>query len=194
MASHATAAVPPGWVDALARAAGPAAPAAAARLAGKVVRGMVAARFRTLAYVATLLVATGLVAGHLIPAGPARAGDPVRPAAQSSAPATRPTSPDKEADLKEVLTVQGRVLDPDGRPFAGAMLSVPFENSRGNAFLDKGRSGPDGRFRFHWRGRSSKIAAMTRSRTSTSPPRRMASASAGARSRPETASPSRMPI
>ena len=48
----------------------------------------------------------------------------------------------------ESRVLHGRVLGPDGRPFAGAMLSVPFENSRGDAFLSKGQSGPDGGFRF----------------------------------------------
>jgi beta-lactamase regulating signal transducer with metallopeptidase domain len=44
--------------------------------------------------------------------------------------------------------LHGIVLGPDGRPFTGARLYVPYENSRGYKFLEKGRSGPDGRFRF----------------------------------------------
>jgi hypothetical protein len=58
-----------------------------------------------------------------------------------------PQAPEKrENGASESVVLHGRVLDPDGRPFAGALLSVPFENSRGDAFLSKGRSGPDGRF------------------------------------------------
>jgi RNA polymerase sigma factor (sigma-70 family) len=123
MASHATAAVPPGWVDALTRAAaGPTASAAAVRLAGQVVRGMLAARARTLANVAALLVATGLVAGHLIPAGPARAGDPIRPAARSPSPTAPHSPPEKKTDMEPTIAIRGRVLAPDGKPFAGARI------------------------------------------------------------------------
>jgi RNA polymerase sigma factor (sigma-70 family) len=153
MASRATAAVPPGWVDALARAA---APAAAVRLAGKVVRSMVAARVRTLANVATLLVATGLVAGHLIPAGPARAGDPVRPISQPSPPAAPQSPPAKKADMEPTVAIRGRVLDPDGKPFAGAKIySYPPHSGRNSDPLfapgpprPDATSDADGRFRF----------------------------------------------
>ncbi len=61
----------------------------------------------------------------------------------------QPQAPDKRDDGESGSQVlHGRVLGPDGRPFAGAMLFVPFENSRGDAFLSKGRSGSDGGFRF----------------------------------------------
>ena len=125
--SPAMAAVPPAWVDALARVAAgqigaaPAASAAAARLAGRTIRGLVAGRVRAVANVVAMLLATGLLAGHLIPAGPARADDPARskmPAAaalRSSPPAQKPRPEDR-------LTIRGRVLDPDGKPFAGAKV------------------------------------------------------------------------
>src|SRR5262249_11451681 len=76
MASRAAAAVPPGWIDDLARvaagpAAGAAAPSAAARLAGKVGRGLLTDQIWALANVAIVLVTIGLAAGHLVPAGPA---------------------------------------------------------------------------------------------------------------------------
>jgi RNA polymerase sigma factor (sigma-70 family) len=99
MATPAPAAVPPGWVDDLARiAAGPgagsAAPAAAARLAGKVGRRLVAARALTVANVATVLLTFGLAAGHVVPAGRVKADDPGRSTmpATSSAPVRAPGS------------------------------------------------------------------------------------------------------
>ena len=52
--------------------------APAARLAGRVGRGLLAGQVRTVANVAALLVTIGLAAGHLVPAGPARADDPAR--------------------------------------------------------------------------------------------------------------------
>jgi RNA polymerase sigma factor (sigma-70 family) len=157
MATPAPAAVPPGWVDALARvAAGPgagsAAPAAAARLAGKFGRRLVAGRIWTVANVATVLLTLGLAAGHVVPAGPVKADDPGRstmPATSSAAVrARRSQQPAGKPEPEKEVTVRGRVLDPDGRPFAGAKLSVPFQDSHGDASLAKGRSGPDGRFRF----------------------------------------------
>ncbi len=124
MSPSATAAVPPGWVDALARAAvGTVAPAAAARLAGRVVRAQLAARVRTVLNVLTVVAATGLVGGHLIPAGPAQAGDPARPTSQPSTAIAQPSPPrPKEAGMEQTLAIRGRVLDPDGKPFAGARI------------------------------------------------------------------------
>ena len=74
-----------------------------------------------MANVVAMLLATGLLAGHLIPAGPARADDPAQskmPAAaalRSSPPAQKPRPEDR-------LTIRGRILDPDGKPFAGAKV------------------------------------------------------------------------
>ncbi len=48
----------------------------------------------------------------------------------------------------DTRVLHGIVLGPDGRPFVGARLFVPYENSRGHAYLDRAMSGPDGRFRF----------------------------------------------
>ncbi len=69
------------------------------------------------------------------------------PAAQAEIPQPQTVRTANESP-SESRFLHGRVIDPDGRPFEGALLSVPFENSRGNAFLSKERSGPDGRFRF----------------------------------------------
>lgn len=51
----------------------------------------------------------------------------------------------KDSDTRELY---GIVRGPDGQPFAGARLFVPYENSRGDTYLDKAISGADGRFRF----------------------------------------------
>ncbi len=127
--SPAMAAVPPAWVDALARVAAgqigaaPAASAAAARLAGRTIRGLVAGRVQAVVNVVTMLVATGLLAGHLIPAGPARADDPARskmPAARRRPSTSSP--PAGSLGGTDRLTIRGRVLDPDGKPFAGAKV------------------------------------------------------------------------
>ncbi len=157
LASRATAAVPPGWIDALARAAadpsaGQVASAAATRLARSVVRSLLASQARTTANVMTVLLATSLVAGHLVPAGPVLADDPARPS-----PADPGSSAAKEkADPMETLTVRGRVLDPDGKPFAGARIyAYPFEHARNSdKVFDPGPPAPDatsradGRFQF----------------------------------------------
>src|SRR5262249_2611520 len=59
-----------------------------------------------------------------------------RPEAQQSpAPAGPPAG--RGDDASQAKVVQGRVLDPDGRPFAGAMLFVPYETDLGDAFLSK---------------------------------------------------------
>ena len=87
MASRGVGRGPARWVDALARAApvvrATAGSAAAARLAGAV-RSLLAGQVRTVANVVTMLVATSLVAGHLVPAGPARADDPARSTATAA--------------------------------------------------------------------------------------------------------------
>jgi beta-lactamase regulating signal transducer with metallopeptidase domain len=69
------------------------------------------------------------------------------PPAQAEIPRSQ-ASEKREQGAFESRVLHGHVLDPDGHPFAGALLFVPFENSQGDAFLSKGRSGPDGRFRF----------------------------------------------
>ena len=165
MESPAMAAVPPAWVDALARVAAgqigaaPAASAAAARLAGRTIRGLLAGRVRTVANVVTMLLATGLLAGHLIPAGPARADDPAR--SKMPAASSRPAAADgvrrlvEKPGSEEKLTIHGRVLDPDGKPFAGARVYAYVPDPDGRATPSSPRapkpdaiSHADGRFQF----------------------------------------------
>jgi RNA polymerase sigma factor (sigma-70 family) len=157
MTSRASAAVPPAWIAALARvAAGGDATAFAARLAGEVGRSLLVGQIRTVANVATLLVTIGLSAGHLLPGGPARADDPARIMVRSSSPARDSSRPRAKAEPMDHLDVRGRVLDPDGKPFAGAgIYAYPPANARNADLLFapgppavSARSGPDGRFEF----------------------------------------------
>lgn len=55
---------------------------------------------------------------------------------------------DMKANASDSRELHGIVLGPDGRPFAGAQLFVPYENRSGYHDLDRGKSGADGRFRF----------------------------------------------
>jgi Carboxypeptidase regulatory-like domain/Sigma-70, region 4 len=138
LSREALAAVPPGWIDALAQfagrlaageaAVGGAGSAAAAQLAETLVRSLLAGQIRKLATLAALLVAAGLVAPHLVPAGPAKAGpgEPSRSThtvdSSPQAPPSRPSQAAVPNDPERLLSVHGRVLDPDGKPFAGAKV------------------------------------------------------------------------
>ena len=107
----------------------------------------------------TMLLATGLLAGHLIPAGPARADDPAR--SKMPAASSRPAAADgvrrvvEKPGSQEKLTIHGRVLDPDGKPFAGAKVYayVPGRQRSSDAFFAPSPkpdaiSHADGRFQF----------------------------------------------
>ena len=127
---EATAAVPPGWVDALARDRRRDTPSRPPRLAwpGRWSGACSPDRSRPSRTSSILLVAMSLVAGHLVPAGPARAdaippGRPLRLApSPPPAQASSPSDPHDPIEPERSLTVRGRVLDPDGKPFAGAKV------------------------------------------------------------------------
>jgi RNA polymerase sigma factor (sigma-70 family) len=131
----ASAAVPPGWINTLSHSAGQAArrsavSTAASRLATRLARGLLWGRIRNLATLAASLVAVGLVAPNLVPAGAAKAG-PGRPNPSiqtvESSPATRASTPPRPAvtdNEERLLALRGRVLDPDGRPFVGAKVYI----------------------------------------------------------------------
>jgi RNA polymerase sigma factor (sigma-70 family) len=156
MASQATAAVPPAWVNALARtavdpSAGHVASAAATRLARSVVRSLLAGQVRAVANVMTVLLATSLVAGHLVPVGPAKADDPAR----SMPRAARPSTLEPKDEAEETVAIRGRVLDPDGEPFAGAKIyAYRHDRRRREGLFAPGLPAPDatsdadGRFEF----------------------------------------------
>jgi RNA polymerase sigma factor (sigma-70 family) len=134
--------------------------AEAAALAGDVIRGMALARLRVAAalLLATCLLATGLLIHRA--ATPQAGSSPFPPeeAAPLAAPAllvnNQPAPPRDEADSP--IDVSGRVLDPEGRPFAGAKLYVGYSAHRHVPDLPtpptpdplRTTSGKDGRFHF----------------------------------------------
>ena len=109
-----------------------------------------------MANVATLLVTIGLTAGHLVPAGPAKADDPARAMFRPSRPRRAPLGPRKKVVMEGSLTIRGRVLDPDGKPFAGARSTLIGTTGPADAdiFFAPGPPRPiatsdaDGRFQF----------------------------------------------
>jgi len=165
--ASAASAVPTGWVDALAQlaagqiAAGRAVTTTAARLAETLVHSMLVGQIQSLATVVVLLVAASLVAPHLVPAKPAKAGDggPARSTVAVASPpqpaqAPSPKQPADPVEPERSLTVSGRVLDPDNKPFAGAKVysyrHLPREFDIFAVGLPKpdAISDTDGRFRF----------------------------------------------
>jgi RNA polymerase sigma factor (sigma-70 family) len=148
--------------------AGATARAAAAYAAGGGAAGTVSARVVALAEgmrkagLATRL-RTGavlvLVLGLAVAGGVAARQQPAAPPAaqqQDEAAAAGPDQPrpaaEKPADPSpEVFTYAGRVLDPDGKPLAGAKLFVCGLTPGVIEFRERAVSGPDGTFRFRLR-------------------------------------------
>ncbi len=146
--------------------AAPAVSAAAATLAGNVIRGMAAANLKaagTLLLVICLL-ATGFLAYKVASPHSPTAPQPDFLASEGkaalAAPAAvvrnHPGDPPDEADAP--IDVNGRVLDPEGAPIAGAKLyvgysvrrQVPDGQLRPMVYPLRSTTGPDGRFRFHF--------------------------------------------
>jgi RNA polymerase sigma factor (sigma-70 family) len=77
----------------------------------------------------------------------ASAADP--PAAEHNE-AEKPRAPEDRPPpgAERAIEVRGQVLDPDGKPVAGAKLYLARSNAEGPAYSEQGTSGPDGRFRF----------------------------------------------
>jgi RNA polymerase sigma factor (sigma-70 family) len=108
-----------------------------------------------------LSVGVGLWARHQL-AAQAPAASVVRPADTQPEPKANPTKPRPEVAIEEkgdMLAVSGHVLDPDGKPFAGAEITVWWHDARGwicwhhpamHAVKPHrgAASGPDGRFDF----------------------------------------------
>jgi RNA polymerase sigma factor (sigma-70 family) len=144
--------------------------AEAAALAGDVIRGMALARLKVAAalLLATCLLATGLVIHRPAPSpreaapqiwsSPFPPEDPAALAAPGIFARSQPAAPRDEADVP--IDVSGRVLDPAGRPFAGATLYVGYSAHRYTPFITpdvpfrqppyppRATSGADGRFHF----------------------------------------------
>src|SRR5262245_13461254 len=143
LASAAPAAAPAALVRATLKAALPfAAGTEAARLCSAQVAGLVEGGLQTMFLTRTkaalaLLLAACLLAGagaltHAKPRSGTRQGSVGSPAT----PAPRSTA------------VSGRVLDPDGRPVAGAKLYLKYDSRKGPQSAVRATSGDDGRFRF----------------------------------------------
>jgi RNA polymerase sigma factor (sigma-70 family) len=156
-----TAAVPAGLAGATARAAAAYAAgrgavgivsARAVALAEGVRKAGLAARLRT---GAVLVLVLGLAAAGGLAARPQPAAPPAAQQ-QDEAPAAGPDRPrpaaEKPADpSREVFTYAGRVLDPDGKPLAGARLFICGLTPGVIDFRERAVSGPDGTFRFRVR-------------------------------------------
>ena len=162
---EATAAVPTGWAESLARIAVGlrSGSIAAVHLAEMLVRGMFVVKLQGIATAALILIAVSMVAPHLVPAGLASAESSKGGRSPSAAPLVpsppapmappRPEQPDVAAEPEQTVTVSGRVLDPDGKPFAGAKIYSYRQFPRGDIFgagppAPDAISDADGHFRF----------------------------------------------
>jgi RNA polymerase sigma factor (sigma-70 family) len=162
LAPPAKAAVPAAWVNATIKAAASAsasravatgAGSAAAALAEGVLRAMFITRLKWAAAIVVgmtcVSVATGVVirasAGGAKPAGKTQALTTA--VARQRLPSPAQAEPQERDDT---LTVRGRVLGPDGKPFAGAKLYLGNINVERTHELPEPRAiaGPDGRFLF----------------------------------------------
>ncbi len=164
----AAASVPPDWVEAAvvgarslsSRAArlaiGRVVATAAEALARKCMRSTALGRLTAIAAVSVTLVALG---GFTWSAGAARPDEPragrrPMPAGPSMSSTPKKPAAGRDADAPETVTFRGRVVDPEGRPFAGATLHLAGEGLPPSAFRTvRATSGPDGRFRFEVSGR-----------------------------------------
>src|SRR5262249_9745674 len=80
---------------------------------------------------------------------PILAAPRIEPRPLGEARAAANSRPEATANDGKSVTVSGVVLDPDGRPMAGAGLFVPYHTkAAGYTQFDRGVSGPDGHFRF----------------------------------------------
>lgn len=129
----------------------------AVALAGEVLRGMALARMKLPAalLLAVCLLATGLLARQAMDSTPPQA-EPGRARAEDRAAERNGRNPAPPNEQDAPVEVKGLVLDPAGRPFAGARLYVghsprptPFApNRQAAAYRLRATSGPDGRFQF----------------------------------------------
>jgi RNA polymerase sigma factor (sigma-70 family) len=155
--------VPAAWVDTTIRAAASAAAgplgvagafsATAAALARGVTRSMLMRRIQSAATALLTLGAMAWVSTTILATG-GRGDDPPKGAGATANPRPRPTpaaEPPKE-DPAGTIEVRGRVLDPEGRPVAGARVYLGGPPDDDGPMPPpqppRATSGPDGHFRF----------------------------------------------
>jgi RNA polymerase sigma factor (sigma-70 family) len=164
LAKESTAAVPRIWINALTKAtvampagkivATGAISATAAKLAQATLSGLVAESAKGIATVGVLLVALGMVGLHTVPVGLAQAGNDgamkrEMPVSKQTKPSIKPLASKAEEDRTKPVTFAGRVLDPDGKPFEGAKISlVSYGLKDPSNRSTRAASGVDGRFKF----------------------------------------------
>jgi RNA polymerase sigma factor (sigma-70 family) len=124
--------------------------------AGKSAAGAVPSHIAALAAGATramlltktkIAVAALLVSGLLAACGFVLASANDEKKSQASAKQQAATKP-QAAEEGPMVEVRGRVLDPDGKPFAGAKLYLHYQNSKETNFPVRATSDADGRFFF----------------------------------------------
>jgi RNA polymerase sigma factor (sigma-70 family) len=131
-------------------------PSHIAALAAGVTRAMFLTKAMTLTAVLLAVSLSVAGAGALTYQGFAAGNDPPPPAAaakEEPRPPARKQTPGAEDQARNSIPISGRVLDPDGKPIAGAKLyqalRVEFiEHEMPPAPKLRGTSGPDGRFQF----------------------------------------------
>jgi len=163
LAKKSSAVVPLAWSNAIARAA-VAMPAGkivatggisatAATLAKGALAGLFAESVKGVATVGLLVVALGMVGLHTVPIGLAQTGDDKAMKREMPGPKPSTTSiksiQPKDDDRTKPITFAGMVLDPDGKPFAGAKIYLTGYNLKDSSHsLVRAASGADGKFRF----------------------------------------------
>ncbi len=165
LGQSAAAGIPPGCIEASVQAAASFASRAGRLAVGEIIsttvadlarrslRSMLLSQAKAVACAAVFLIAVVGVTWKVGLAGQRKAGPQDGPrmpgprAAAAAAPARAQAV--KPAEPGEVLVYQGRVLDPDGKPFAGASLYlVSYGLKQPDNPPIRANSGADGRFRF----------------------------------------------
>ena len=166
----AAASVPPAWIEAAVAGARPFASraarlainqvvaTAAEALAHNCLKGMVLGRLKAIAVLSVALFALGGITWGVGAAGPDEPGavrsNPTRPQPVMSAGPAAVAEPPSPSAGPKTITFRGRVVDPQGRPFAGATIHLAGEEIEPSAYRTvRATSGPDGRFRFEVPGK-----------------------------------------
>jgi hypothetical protein len=123
----------------------------AAALARQSLHAMLLGELKTVVSVATIFCALGCLAWGVAAPGQAegRVGDATTKPRDVPGSLPVQSQVDKPNHPKEMITYQGCVLDPDGRPFQGADLYLEkYGLKQANNRPPRATSGADGRFRF----------------------------------------------